>query len=143
MSVKTVKSISQAIATVAGKHSMVTVAYVRETDAWRRTLLSDKAAAEFTAVVEREAKSGALGKDVTIVALMERPHESEKDSRTYWTVFAIKNNDLNQGKQGDQNSADYNFPFRRQTYQPHYNVDSKLLLEQANSTSSTPPPTTG
>ncbi|KAB5513402.1 hypothetical protein GE09DRAFT_1179771 [Coniochaeta sp. 2T2.1] len=76
MSVNMVKSISQAIATVAGKYGMAT--------------------ADFTAAVEREAKSGALGRDVTTVALMQQPHESEKDARTHWTVFAVKNNDSNQ-----------------------------------------------
>ncbi|KAH8907762.1 hypothetical protein BR93DRAFT_967639 [Coniochaeta sp. PMI_546] len=83
MSVNQVKSISQAVATVAGKYGMVTVAYVQETDAWRRTFLSSKAAADFTVAVEKEAN--------------EKPHESEKDARTHWTVFAVKNNDLNQG----------------------------------------------
>ncbi|KAK3904459.1 hypothetical protein C8A05DRAFT_42450 [Staphylotrichum tortipilum] len=97
MSVNTIKSVSQAVATVVGKYGTVTVAYVQETDAWRRTFLSSKAAAEFTAAVEKEAKSGALGPDVTTVALMRTPHESDKDARTHWTAFAVKNNDLNQG----------------------------------------------
>ncbi|KAH8157457.1 hypothetical protein CIB48_g10791 [Xylaria polymorpha] len=71
MSVNMVKSISQAIGTVTGKYGAVTVAYVQQTDAWKRTFLSDKTAADFTAVVEKEAKSGALDRDVTTVALMQ------------------------------------------------------------------------
>jgi hypothetical protein len=118
MSVNKIKSVSQAIATVVGKYGTVTVAYAQETDKWRRSFLSSKAAAEFTAAVEKEAKTGALGPDVTTVALVqvqlllqpardcqpltqkfpsETPHESEKDSRTHWTAFAIKNDDLSQG----------------------------------------------
>ncbi|KAI1423749.1 hypothetical protein F5Y12DRAFT_716015 [Xylaria sp. FL1777] len=83
MSVNMVRSISQVIGTVAGKYGTVAVAYVQQTDAWKRAYLSDKTMAEFTAVVEREAN--------------ENPHQSESDARTHWTVFAIKNNDLNQG----------------------------------------------
>lgn len=71
MSVNVVKSISEAIATVAGRYGMVTVVYAQETDSWRRSYLSSKAAADFTAAVEKEAKSGALGRDVTTVALMQ------------------------------------------------------------------------
>jgi hypothetical protein len=71
MSVNMVKSISQAIGTVTGKYGTVTVAYVQQTDAWKRTFLSDKTAADLTAAVERKAKAGELEPDVTTVALMQ------------------------------------------------------------------------
>ncbi|KAJ8109112.1 hypothetical protein ONZ43_g6230 [Nemania bipapillata] len=71
MSVNTVKSISHAIGVVIGKYGAVTVAYVKQTDAWRRTYVSDEALADFTTVVEKEAKSGALDRDVTTVALLQ------------------------------------------------------------------------
>ncbi|KAM7189106.1 hypothetical protein V8F33_010227 [Rhypophila sp. PSN 637] len=95
--VKMVKSLSSAIATVTGKYGKVTVAYVAETDGWRRTMLSSQAQDEFVGAVEKEAKAGNFGPEVTTVALMEQPHQSENDQRTHWTAFEVKNNDLEQG----------------------------------------------
>lgn len=115
--VKMIKAVSQAFATVHGIHGPVTVAYIKETDRWRRDFLSNQAMTDFTAVVKKQASSGALGPEVTTVALLqvqhilaatddskltcefhrEAPHQSQNNSRTHWTAFAIKNNDLAQG----------------------------------------------
>ncbi|KAK0741436.1 hypothetical protein B0T18DRAFT_420148 [Schizothecium vesticola] len=79
MPVKMVKTVSQAFTTVMGIYGPVTVAYVQETDTWKRDFLSHQAMTEFAAAVERQAKSGELSADVTTVALMETPHQSAND----------------------------------------------------------------